>query len=156
MNKTTQIFIGIGVLLVGCAVAWYFFVSVPKIQNTQTSNTEKDSDVVFEKKLGCGQLMSDLEKRYTDKGDIFVEIFYSPKADACLYVTESRYKTKHLKMNFQNALTNETLKFDIFSYQCSKEDGICDINNLTLKQIKNNEREDLRLKEFQDFIDGYR
>ena len=138
------------VLLVLLVVSSFYFVNKQQIQEQ-----ERDMQVNFERKVECAKFISQIKSDH--EGSEFVEIFYSSKADSCLYITQRYDKQMNLSTrNFQDALTKETIKFDTFSYDCGDAFLGCPKEKLNQEQIIRNERQDEKKDEFDELIDSYR
>lgn len=131
-------------------------VSFVYFANKQSAQEQKrEAEINFKKKTECAKFIPQIKSDHSDSN--FVEIFYSPKVDSCLYITERYDKKMNLSTrNFQDALTKETIKFETFYYDCGDAFVGCSTEKLTEEQIKNNERQDFKKEEFNKLIDIYR
>jgi len=142
--------------IISLIILLLLIVSFVYFTNKQSIEEQKrGAGVSFEKKTECAKFIPQIKSDHSDSN--FVEIFYSPKVDSCLYVTERYDKKINLSTkNFQDALTKETIKFETFYYDCGDAFVGCPKEKLTEEQIKNNERQDFKKEKFDKLINSYR
>jgi hypothetical protein len=118
-------------------------------ENNTEALSDNDIEVPFEKKAECAKLIPSLEARSKDLRSYLIEVFYSPKRDSCLFITESRDKNANLSTrSFRDALTGENIKFDTYYFYSG--------NNITEDERMSNNQQEQEILDFDRLINSYR